>query len=130
MSEVTMACMKTYLTRRQVYFYNQKNKKFYISEEFYGDRDELERFGSNDTCTKSWGEILDELRTIKTLRTFLSKMSQISGYYNSEIKENIGTRIKVGRYQDIPFADEVYGKVSGCSGVFLDTQHSYRSFTF
>ncbi|NBK77353.1 hypothetical protein D5272_01795 [bacterium D16-76] len=125
-----MACMKTYLTRRQVYFYNQKNKKFYISEEFYGDRDEFERFGLNDVCTKSWEEILEELRTIKTLRAFLSKVSEISGYYKSGIEEKIGTRIKVGQYKDIPFADEVYRIDSGCSGVFLDTQHSYKTIAF
>ncbi len=130
MSEVPMACMKTYLTRRQVYFYNQKNKKFYISEEFYGDRDEFERFGLNDVCTKSWEEILEELRTIKTLRAFLSKVSEISGYYKSGIEEKIGTRIKVGQYKDIPFADEVYRIDSGCSGVFLDTQHSYKTIAF
>lgn len=68
-----MSWMQAYLTRRQVYFYDQKNKKFYISEEFYGDRDELERFGSNDTCTKSWEEILDELRTIKLCALFFQK---------------------------------------------------------
>ena len=38
------------MTRRQIYFYNKNNDTYYVSEEFNGDKREMELFGMADSC--------------------------------------------------------------------------------
>ena len=45
------------MTRRQIIFHNRKNNTYYVSEEFNGDKREMEFWGMQDTCEKTWQEI-------------------------------------------------------------------------
>ena len=55
------------MTRRQVYFCIPERGTYYVSEEINGDKEEMERMGSSDSCEKNWAEILDGLKNVSTL---------------------------------------------------------------
>ena len=55
------------MTRRQIYFFDPDKNTYYLSGELNGDKEEFERFGSSDTCEKTWAEIAAEL-SIPVLR--------------------------------------------------------------
>lgn len=111
----------TIMTRRQVYFLSISGK-FYVSEEYNGDKTELEAIGSADSCEKTWAEILEVFDRVTSLTEFLSAMSKVQMYYHSSIGNDLpGVRVSTySCYADIPRKDETYGVWEGIPGVFLD----------
>lgn len=96
------------MTRRQVYFISDTGK-VYVSDEFNGDRGELERFGSRDTCDKDWPEIQDLFGGVKSITDFLHAAYAAHGCYHSQFGDTPGPQIKVfSSSDDIPILDETY----------------------
>lgn len=116
------------MTRRQIYFYNKNNNTYYVSEEFNGDKREMELFGMADFCDKTWQEILEELNNVRSLSDFLQAVSRITGYYHSSVAGDLpGTRFHVCHSEaELSEKDETYVIYSDKSGVFLDKKLSYR----
>lgn len=113
------------MTRRRVIFWNSDNKT-YVSDEYNGDKTELEQFGSSDSCDKTWPEILELLNGVTTLVDFMKAISQINRCYHSCLPgvELIGTRLNVSHnleelYALVDGLDEVYSIKSGVPGVEL-----------
>ena len=107
------------MTRRQIFFFNPQTNTYYISEEFNGDKSEMQRFGTVDRCDKDWDEILEELREISTMDQFLPAISRISDYYHSSLSTSPlpGTRVHVVRLPEHPeMKDETYGIINGIKG--------------
>jgi hypothetical protein len=116
------------MTRRQIYFYNKNNDTYYVSEEFNGDKREMELFGMADSCDKTWQEILEELNLVRSLSDFLQAISRITGYYHSSVAGDFpGTRFHVCHSEaELSEKDETYVIYSDKSGAFLDKKLSYR----
>lgn len=118
------------MTRRQIYFCNTDNGTCYVSEEYNGDKSEMERlsklFGNGDTCEKNWSEIMDELNEVHSLSDFLQAISRITGYYHSSVTDSLpGTRFRVCHSEsELPEKDETYVIYSDKSGVYLDLERS------
>lgn len=56
------------MTRRRVIFYNDLNSSYIISEEYNGDKTEMERFGCG-TCDHDWPEFMEAMSDVTNLRT-------------------------------------------------------------
>lgn len=114
------------MTRRQIYFYNKNNDTYYVSEEFNGDKQEMERFGMGDFCDKTWQEILEELNEVRSLSDFLQAISRITGYYHSSVVGDLpGTRFHVCHSEaELSEKDETYVIRSDKSGAYLDLERS------
>lgn len=113
------------MTRRRVIFWNNDNKA-YVSDEYNGDKTELEQFGSSDFCDKTWPEILELLNGVTTLVDFMKAISRINRCYHSRLPgaELVGTRLNVSHnleelYALVDGLDEVYSVKSGTPGVEL-----------
>ena len=120
------------MTRRRVYFHHDlPTAAYFYTEEFNGDKAELEQFGSSDKCSMTWAEMLQILKGVATAASFLDAVSAIRNSYKSAIPSRTpGPRIFVTyEHNDIPAADEVYGIVcDSCEhSVFLDRELSILS---
>lgn len=119
------------MTRRQIYFYNKKNNTYYVSEEFNGDKWEMEAmrgiFGGIDSCDKNWNEILDDLKGVDTLSEFLQAIAKVTRYYHSGLPGALpGTRFHVYHSKDeIECKDETYAIFSDQDGIILDKTLSF-----
>ena len=100
------------MTRRQVYFCIPERGTYYVSEEINGDKEEMERMGSSDSCEKNWAEILDGLKALAI----------INGLYHSSIGMELpATKLHLVRsHAEIGVKDQTYGIVDGTPGAFLD----------
>lgn len=110
------------MTRRQVYFCIPERGTYYVSEEINGDKEEMERMGSSDSCEKNWAEILDGLKNVSTLGGFLQALAIINGLYHSSIGMELpATKLHLVRsHAEIGVKDQTYGIVDGTPGAFLD----------
>ena len=77
------------MTRRQIYFFDPDKNTYYLSGELNGDKEEFERFGSSDTCEKTWAEIVAELSCVQTLPEFMEAVARVMRYYHSSIASGI-----------------------------------------
>ncbi len=114
------------MTRRQIYFYSPKRGTYYVSEEINGDKEEMERMGSSDSCEKSWPEILDGLKDVFSLDGFLRALATINGLYHSLLAMELpATRLRIARsHAEIGVKDQTYGVIDGTPGAFLDKELS------
>ena len=114
------------MTRRQIIFHNRKNNTYYVSEAYNGDKREMEFWGMQDTCEKTWQEILDDLNEVHSLSEFLQAIARITGYYHSSISDALpGTRLHICHSEDeLISKDETYIIYSDKAGVYLDLEHS------
>ena len=117
------------MTRRQIYFFDPDKNTYYLSGELNGDKEEFERFGSSDTCEKTWTEIAAELSCVQTLPEFMETVARVMRYYHSSIASEIpGTRLIVKHSRnDLERKDETWGIVAGCPRIFKDNSFSEYS---
>lgn len=113
------------MTRRQVYFWDKSTGKFYVSPEFNGDKSELLKVGSADSCDKDWEDFMYDLRHTSSLFDFMRVIHMIYGSYHSSIGDLPGPRIRIftSRNQIAP-CDETYYIVAGEEGINLDEKLS------
>lgn len=111
------------MTRRQIYFLEPNSGTYYLSEELNGDKEEFERFGSSDSCEKTWAEIAAELSRVYTLPEFMETVARVMRYYHSSITSEVpGTRLIVKRSRDaLERMDETWVIVAGCPRLFKDS---------
>lgn len=114
------------MTRRQIYFYIPERNTYYVSDEFNGDKTELERMGSRDFCEVDWSQIMERLAGVSDLADFLRAISTINYYYHSAFgTEKPGSRLRVAHSrEEIGQKDQTYGIVDGKPGAFLDKELS------
>lgn len=114
------------MTRRQIYFLEPNSGTYYLSEELNGDKKEFERFGSSDSCEKTWTEIAAELSCVRSLPEFMEAVARVMRYYRSSVSSEIpGTRLIVKRSRDdLEQKDETWGIVARCPRIFKDNQLS------
>ena len=114
------------MTRRQIYFFNPDNNTYYLSGELNGDKEEFERFGSSDSCEKTWSEIAAELSCVRTLPEFMETMARITRYYHSCISSELpGTRIVVKHSHDeLEAKDETWAIIAGHPKLYQDSRFS------
>jgi len=72
------------MTRRKIVFYNDLNSSYIVSEEYNGDKAEMEHFDLG-SCDHNWPEFLEMLRDVSTLPDFLKTMSKITASYHATI---------------------------------------------
>lgn len=78
------------MTRRKIYFYDNKERKLYSTPEFNGDRDEFIHFRkAEDSCDKNFDEILKEFIGIKTKEDFEVASNKAQSYYHSFLGDEI-----------------------------------------
>lgn len=95
------------MTRRKVYFYDNKTNKLYSTPEFNGDKNEFAFFSKRgDSCDKNFEEILKEFDDVKTLEDFEKASNKAQSYYHSGfIEDSILPIEEVGK---ITYNDEIY----------------------
>lgn len=117
------------MTRRQIYFYSKESGHYYVSEEINGDKTELEQMGSNDTCEKTWPEILDGMKNVSGLGDFLQALAAINGIYHSSLGfDRPPTKLRIAHnHEEVGVKDQTYGIMEGIPGIFLDAELSIMS---
>lgn len=108
------------MTRRQIYFYAPERGVWYVSEEYNGDKTELEAHGSADACSETWPEILERFRPVNSLCGFFEALSYAHACYRSALQTLPGPRVHVltSRSQ-LKQKDETWG-ITPERGLFLD----------
>lgn len=114
------------MTRRQIYFYIPERGTYYVSDEINGDKEEMERIGSSDSCEKNWPEILDGLKNVSGPDGFLRALAAINGLYHSFLAMELpATRLRIVRsHEEVGVKDQTYGIICGTPGAFLDKELS------
>lgn len=72
------------MTRRRVIFYNDLDGSWVLSEEYNGDKAEMERFGLG-SCDHDWMEFMEAMNTVTNLDGFLKVVSHITKSYHATI---------------------------------------------
>ncbi|PGK51650.1 hypothetical protein CN918_28050 [Priestia megaterium] len=71
------------MIRRNIVFHDTKERKFYVSAEFNGDKTELERRKSRDWCDKDFSEIVKSFNGVETLEDFKKSVGTAQSFYHS-----------------------------------------------
>ncbi len=94
------------MTRRRVYFYDQKQNKLYSTPEFNGDKEEFVEFRkAEDSCDKNFNEILREFEGVKTFEEFKKASNKAQSYYHSFLGDTV---LPIEEKVNIEYNDEVY----------------------
>ena len=72
------------MTRRKVIFFNDLNNSYIVSEEYNGDKAEMERFGLG-ACDHNWSEFMDAMNDVSNLVDFLRVISYITASYHATV---------------------------------------------
>lgn len=103
------------MTRRQVVFLSEKTKRYYVSDVYNGDKNEFECkarvFGnSGDSCDKNWGEMMDDVKAVRSLWDFMKLLHVLDGYYHSIVPKAVpGVSLRsVGGLDELDLVDETY----------------------
>ena len=72
------------MTRRKVIFFNDLNKSYIVSEEYNGDKAEMECFALG-VCDHNWSEFMEAMSDVSNLVGFLKVISYITASYHSAI---------------------------------------------
>lgn len=70
------------MTRRKVIFWNDLNDSYIVSEEYNGDKAEMERFGLG-ACDHTWPEFMEAMSSVSNLADFLKVISYITASYHA-----------------------------------------------
>lgn len=62
------------MTRRKIIFYNDLNNSYIVSEEYNGDKAEMEQFVLG-SCDHTWPEFMDAMNIVDGLPVFLKTIS-------------------------------------------------------
>jgi hypothetical protein len=73
------------MTRRKVLFRDAQGECCWVTPEFNGDKTEMERMGSRDSCDKDWPEIFEEFKNVKTFPEFEKMNARAQNYYHSSL---------------------------------------------
>lgn len=94
------------MTRRRVYFYDQKQNKLYSTPEFNGDKEEFVEFRkAEDSCDKNFNEILREFEGVKTFEEFKKASNKAQSYYHSFLGDTV---LPIEEKENIEYNDEIY----------------------
>lgn len=72
------------MTRRKVIFYNDLNNSYIVSEEYNGDKAEMEQFGLG-SCDHTWSEFMEAMDIVDGLPDFLKTISWITSSYHATV---------------------------------------------
>ena len=72
------------MTRRKVIFWNDLNDSYIVSEEYNGDKAEMERFGLG-ACDHTWPEFMEAMSSVSNLADFLKVISYITASYHATV---------------------------------------------
>lgn len=94
------------MTRRRVYFYDNKQNKLYSTPEFNGDKEEFVKFRkAEDSCDKNFNEILQKFEGVKTLKEFEMASNKSQSYYHSFLGDTI---LPIEEKENVEYNDEIY----------------------
>lgn len=94
------------MTRRKIYFYDNKDKKLYSTPEFNGDKDEFIHFRkAEDSCDKNFDEILKEFLGVKTKEEFETASNKAQSYYHSFLGDEV---LPINEVTTKESEDEIY----------------------
>lgn len=94
------------MTRRKIYFYDDKERKLYSTPEFNGDKDEFIHFRkAEDSCDKNFDEILKEFIGVKTKEEFETASNKAQSYYHSFLGDEI---LPINEVKTNESEDEIY----------------------
>lgn len=94
------------MTRRKIYFYDNKEKKLYSTPEFNGDKEEFVKFRkAEDSCDKNFDEILKEFIGVKTKEEFEAASNKAQSYYHSFLGDEI---LPINEVTTKESEDEIY----------------------
>lgn len=120
------------MTRRKIVFYNDLNDSYIVSEEYNGDKAEMERF-SLGACDHNWYEFMEAMNAVNNLADFLHVIAQITASYHATVNgvalpqqaNNLpGARLNIAHNQEELFAmvgdmNEVWEVKRGIPGAHL-----------
>ena len=120
------------MTRRKIIFYNDLNNSYIVSEEYNGDKAEMEQFGLG-SCDHTWNEFMEAMASVKNLADFLKVISYITDSYRaavngiplpSQAKDLPGARLSIAHnlkelYDLVGSMDEIWEVKRGVPGVRL-----------
>ena len=72
------------MTRRKVIFWNDLNDSYIVSEEYNGDKAEMERFGLG-ACDHTWPEFMEAMSSVSNMADFLKVISYITASYHATV---------------------------------------------
>lgn len=98
------------MTRRQVLFHSAQDGRYYMSDEYNGDKVELELVGSADSCDKTWDEMMEDVRASKGLWGYMQLLHKLDGYYHSCLPKALpGVLLRsVMTLEEVECKDETY----------------------
>ena len=70
------------MSRRKVIFWNDLNDSYIVSEEYNGDKAEMERFGLG-ACDHTWPEFMEAMSSVSNMADFLKVISYITASYHA-----------------------------------------------
>lgn len=115
------------MTRRKVIYWNNTNNSYIISEEFNGDKKEMQQTGIV-SCDRDWEEFVHALDAVRSLLDFLKVISFMTGSYhaveNGEVLPERSNRLPGSRLDFAYSWDELMEKVSGMDEVWEVRQDS------
>lgn len=120
------------MTRRKVIFWNDLNDSYIVSEEYNGDKAEMERFGLG-ACDHTWPEFMEAMSSVSNMADFLKVISYITASYHATVNgvplpeqaNNLpGSRLNVAHshkelYNLVGDMDEVWEVKRNISGAHL-----------
>ena len=120
------------MTRRKVIFWNDLNDSYIVSEEYNGDKAEMERFGLG-ACDHTWPEFMEAMSSVSNMVDFLKVISYITASYHATVNgvplpeqaNNLpGSRLNVAHshkelYNLVGDMDEVWEVKRNISGAHL-----------
>jgi len=95
------------MTRRRVIFTEPYSGKRYVTPEFNGDKEEFEQFGSKDSCTATWDEIMVYFNNVSNLQQFKAANYLAQGYYSSFGVPDMPPEPVVEIETDVPFPETI-----------------------
>ena len=109
------------MTRRKVIYWNKSGGSYTISEEFEGDKKEMQQTGIV-SCNHDWEEFVQELDAVHSLLDFLKVISFMTGSYhaveNGEVLPEQANHLPGSRLELAHNWDELMEKVSGMDEVW------------
>lgn len=120
------------MTRRKIVFHNSQNGTYVISDEYNGDKSEMEQFGLG-SCDNTWDEFMEAMSDVDNLASFLIVISHITASYHPTINGTptpdqmvrmVGSRLNVVHSRDemlekVSYLDEVWMVESGKPGAHM-----------
>lgn len=109
------------MKKRKVVYWNKSGDSYTISEEFNGDRKEMQQTGIV-SCDHDWEEFVQALDAVHSLLDFLKVISFMTGSYhaveNGEVLAERSNHLPGSRLEIAHSREELMEKVSGMDEVW------------